>query len=105
MAMVCGSWSSGASSSASRRPAGPGIQCDSIRRATSVRAVVDELHVDPEIALAQQLDGRLEHVAVTAGDPHKVAVDRGLYLELAVLDRLDDLARLFDWDALLQRDL
>src|SRR5436309_2454201 len=95
-----GSRSSGSSSKASRRPAGPWIQCDSMRRATSVGAEVDELHVDAEIALAEQLDHRLEHIAILAGDPHKVALDRGLHLELAVLDLLDDLARLLDGDPL-----
>src|ERR1039457_3255997 len=100
-----GSRSSGSSNRASSRPTGPGIQCDSIRRATSIRAVVDELRVDAEIALAEQLDCSLENVAVFAGNAREVTIDGSLHFELAVLDLLDDLARLFDGDALLERDL
>ena len=59
----------------------------------------------PKSVLAQQLDDRLQRVAVAAGDAHEIALDGGLHLQLAVLDLLDDLARLLDGDALLQRDL
>ena len=47
----------------------------------------------------------LQRVAIPAGHAHQVALNRGLHLLLAVLDRLHDLARLLDGDALLQRDL
>src|ERR1700680_1374203 len=70
-------------------------------RATSIGAVIGELHVDAEIALAKQLDHRLQRIAVAAGNTHKIALDRGLYFQLAVLDLLDDFARLFSGDALL----
>src|SRR5947208_16487969 len=78
--------SSGSSSNASILPAPPSMKWDSIRRtaAMSVSPEVDELHVDPEIGVAQKLDGRLQRVAVLPADPHQVALDRRLHLELAV---------------------
>src|SRR5215831_7680100 len=89
---------------ASRAAASP-KQSRTKRGARSVGTVIGELHVDAEIALAQQLDNRLQHIAVLARHAHEVALDRGLHLQLAVLDLLDDLARLLRSDALLQRDL
>ena len=50
------------------------------------------------------IDG-LQDIAILAADAHEIALDGSLDLELAVLDLLDDLARLFGGDALLQRDL
>src|SRR6185503_6604454 len=99
-----GSGCSGSSNNDSRRPAGPAMKWLSIRRGTSVGAVIGELHVDAEIALAQHLDHRLQDVAVASRDPHKIALDRRLHLQLAVFDLLDDLARFLGWDPLLQRD-
>src|SRR5450759_2978613 len=104
-AAIRGSPSSGSSSNASRRPAGPARLSDSMRRGTSIRAVVDELQVDAEIGVAQQLDGRLQGVAVLAGYAHEIALDGGLHLQLAVLDLLDQLAGLLDGDSLLHGDL
>src|SRR3974377_874019 len=101
--------SSGSSSKASSLPAGPARKWLSIRRALyqvrSVGAVVGELHVDAEVRLAQQLDHRLQHVAVAAGYAHEIALNGSLHLQLAVLDFLDDFARLFGGNPLLQRDL
>src|SRR5437667_12803353 len=70
-----------------------------------VRAVIDELHVDAEIGFAQQLDGGLQRVPILSADAHKIALNGSLYFQLAVLDLLDDLPRLLDGDALLQRHL
>src|SRR6266496_2343468 len=97
--------SSGSSSSASRSPAGPASVCDSMRRATSVRAVVGELQIDAEIRAAQKRHGRLKSVAVLARNAHVIARDGGLNLELAVLDLLDQVASLLDGDSLLHGDL
>src|ERR1700733_1247345 len=92
---------SGSSSSASSLPAGPVRNSDSIRLATpaaSVRPEIGELHVDAEVGLAQQLDHLLQRIAILAGDPHQIALDRRLHLFLAVLDDADDLAGLFEGD-------
>src|SRR4051812_41729330 len=70
-----------------------------------IRSVVRELHVDTEIAALHQRDDLLQRVAVFAGHPHGVALDRGLHLFLGILDCFHDLLRLFDWDTLLHRDL
>src|SRR5690242_11023884 len=101
-----GSPSSGSSSRASRRPAGPSRNSDSILLAKMlIGPVVSELHVDPEIARAQQLHHVLQRVAILAGDAQEVALDRCLDFLLAVLDHFHDVARLLDGDALLQADL
>src|SRR5207249_602196 len=58
-----------------------------------------------EVALLQEPDHLLEVVAVLARDADLVLLDRGLHLELRVLDEADDLPRLLDRDPLLERDL
>src|SRR3989442_8446054 len=68
-------------------------------------AVVRELDRDAEVALLQEPDHLLEVVTVLAGDADLVLLDRGLHLELRVLDEADDLPRLLDRDPLLERDL
>src|SRR2546422_6285416 len=67
--------------------------------------VVRELDRDAEVALLQEPDHLLEVVAVLARDADLVLLDRGLHLELRVLDEADDLPRLLDRDPLLERDL
>ena len=77
-----------------------------MRRATeSVGAVIDELHVDTEIALAQQLDRHLQGVAIFARYAYEIALNGSLHLQLAVLNLFDDFAGFLGGDALLQRDL
>src|ERR1019366_7494742 len=78
---------------------------DAARHGASVRPVVGELQVDAEIVVAEQLDGRLQGVAVLARHAHEIALYGGLHLQLAVLDFLDELAGLFDGDSLLHGDL
>src|ERR1700682_4489511 len=78
--------SSGSSSNASRRPAGPARNSDSIRRGILVRAVIGELNVDAEIVALDECDDLLQRVAVLAADADHVALDGGLDLLLAVLD-------------------
>jgi len=70
-----------------------------------VGPVVGELHVDPEIARAQQRHYFLQGIAILAGNAHQIPLDGRLDLLLAILDRLHDVARLLDGDALLQADL
>lgn len=48
---------------------------------------------------AQHGDGGLQVVALGALDPYRVALDAGLYLELAVLDEGDDFLGVFLGDA------
>src|SRR5687768_12781842 len=62
--------------------------------------VVGELHVDAEVAALQHLDDGLQVVPVLARDADLLPLDRGLDLELAVLDDLHDLPRLLRGDAL-----
>src|SRR5947209_20241345 len=69
------------------------------------RPVVRELSVDTEVLRPKMLDHLLQGVAILAADSNKVALDGGLHLLLGLLDRLHDLARLFDRDPVLQRDL
>src|SRR5512143_2156967 len=69
-----------------------------------LRAIVEKLHVDPEVLFAQELDDRLQLVPVAAEDPDLGLLDLRLHSALGPLHELDDLARLFDGDALLQLD-
>src|SRR4051794_25958573 len=96
-----GATSSGSSSIASRFPAGPASVSDSMRRATSIAAVIGELQVDPEIGAAQQRNRGLQRVAILARHAHEIAGDRSLDLELTVLQLLDHVAGLLDRNALL----
>src|SRR5262245_9190016 len=66
---------------------------------------VDELHRDPEVAVAQQLDHALQVVALLPGHAHLIGLDGRLDLELRILDQLDDLARLVGGDAFLEREV
>src|ERR1051325_2865445 len=66
--------------------------------------VVAELERYAEVGLAQQPHHFLEVVARRGRDAELVALDAGLnFLELVVLEELDDVARLLGGDALLQR--
>src|SRR5881628_2759820 len=65
---------------------------------------VRELHGDAEVALAQELDDRLQLVLLLSRDPHLIALDGDLHLELGVLHQLHDLARLVGRDTLLEVD-
>jgi hypothetical protein len=65
---------------------------------------IDVLQRQLVLLLAQQRDGLLQVIALLAADAHAVAHDRGLHLELALLDRLDDLLRERGVEALAQRD-
>src|SRR4051812_48064338 len=51
-----------------------------------IRSVISELHVDTKIAALHQRDDLLQRVAVFAGHPHGVPLDRGLHLFLGILD-------------------
>jgi hypothetical protein len=64
-------------------------------------AVIGELQRDAEVAAPEHGHDLLEVVLGPADDAHLVRLDRRLDLELAVLDRLDDLLGLLDRDALL----
>src|SRR3989338_8588963 len=68
-------------------------------------AVVGELHVEVQGAVAQGLDRPLQFVLVPALDPDLVRLDGRLDLEPAPLEDLDDLLRLILRDPLLQGDL
>src|SRR5215471_2478864 len=101
-----GGRSSGSSSCASSVPTGPSIRWDSMRRATRlVGPVIGELHVDTEIAAAEQRDRLLERVSIASAHAHHIGLNGRLHLQLAVLDFLDDLAGFLDWNPLLQGDL
>src|SRR3989338_1223954 len=67
--------------------------------------VVGELQRDPEVFLLEERDDPLQIVAVLARDAHVVLLDRGLHLDLRVLDEPHDLLGLLDRNALLERDL
>ena len=58
----------------------------------------------PKSCPRSNCDRALQRVAVFPSDAHEIALNRCLHLQLAVLDRFHDVARLFDCDALLQRD-
>src|SRR2546421_5468037 len=68
-------------------------------------SVAVELERDPEVLVAQEGDDLLQVVARLADDADLVLVDRGLDLDLRVLDQPHDLLRLLDGNALLERDL
>src|SRR5262249_55580746 len=92
------------------RPPMPSARADP-RSAVSRRAMlgqsrpliakIHELQVDPEVVLAHQRDGRLQGVAVFPGHPQLVVLDLRLDLDLAVLDRADDLLGRLGLDPLL----
>ena len=46
----------------------------------------------------------LQGIAILAADPHDIGLDGRLRFLLRILDQLHDLPRLFDGDALLERD-
>src|SRR5438034_1933674 len=101
-------------SSCPRRASTPSITSPStrflghprVRRWTRRGSVTEvrELHGDAEVALAQELDDRLQLVLLLARDPHLIALDGDLHLELGVLHQLHDLARLVGRDTLLEVD-
>src|SRR5215469_13486649 len=72
--------------------------------AGSVAEVV-ELQRQIELRAAQQLDGRLQVVALLARHPHLLALDAGLHLELRVLDQARDLPADLGVDPLLEQHL
>src|SRR5262245_49217939 len=64
--------------------------------------VIAELERHAEIVLAQHADGLLEVVLREGRDADLIGLNRGLNLsELSILDELDDVARGFDRNALL----
>src|SRR5947209_11570610 len=71
----------------------------------SLRTVVRELHIQAEILLFKESDDGLQFVTIFAAHAHGVALYGCLHLALRILDRFDDILRLFGGDALLQRDL
>src|SRR5258706_2655867 len=70
----------------------------------SAVASIGELQRDAQVALTQERHHLLQVVEALAGHADLVLLDRGLDLELGVLDEPHDLARLVDGDALLQGD-
>ena len=60
---------------------------------------VDELQIQTVIAFAKHRDSLLQDVAILAADANQITIDGRLYLQLAVLDGLVDVARLFNWDS------
>jgi len=72
--------SSGPSTRASRRPAGPSIKVDSSSRvkgvsSPSVAAVVGELQVDVEVLFFDHRHDALQIVAFFSADTHLIALD------------------------------
>src|SRR5438477_11509580 len=86
-------------------PRRPGRRSRATSPLGSSAPVVVELEGDPEILLAEHRDHRLQVVATLGGHADLVLLDRGLHLELRVLDHPDDLPGLLHRDPLLQRDL
>src|SRR4026208_2163178 len=72
--------------------------------ATRSLTKVDELQRQVHVASADRLDGGLQVVALLARYTDLVAHDLRLYLQLRVLDELDDLARAIRVDSLFQSD-
>src|SRR5215510_9660014 len=67
--------------------------------------VVAELKRDAEVVLAQRAHRGLQFVFRRRAHAHLIGLNRRLHLlQLLVLDELDDLARGFDRDALLDRN-
>src|SRR3989442_12234409 len=71
----------------------------------SERAVIRELKLQPDVRPLEQLNRFLEQIPALPAHPHEVALDRGLDLDLAVLDLFHDLFELLDGYARLKRDL
>src|SRR5215813_13177912 len=69
-----------------------------------VAPVIGELHVDPEIAPAQERDDLLQGVAVFAAHPDGIALNRCLDFFLRILDDPHNLFRFFCRDTLLHGD-
>src|SRR5579863_2788470 len=61
-----------------------------------VASVIGELHINAEIPLLQQGNDFLQCIAILAAYPYQVALDRRIYLFLAVLDGLHNVG-LFQW--------
>src|SRR5262245_13636874 len=75
------------------------------RRSEPLPAVVPELERHAEVAIAQQAHHFLELVLRRRGDAKLVALNGRLYFpQFGLLDELDDIARLFHRNTLLQRD-
>src|SRR5450756_132811 len=66
-------------------------------------AEIRELKRDAEVRAAQESNGGLQIVLLLARDAQLLALDRDLHLQLAVLDGLYDLPRLFGGNALADR--
>src|SRR5712692_6062385 len=86
-------------------PGRPGRRSRATSPLGSSAPVVVELEGDPEILLAEHRDHGLQAVATLGGHADLVLLDRGLHLELRILDQPDDLPSLRERDPLLQRDL
>src|SRR5437868_10170280 len=80
------------------------VTAQMVRRTRALIAKIHELQVDPEVVLAHQRDGRLQTIAVLAGDPQLVVLDLRLDPQLAVLDGADDLLGGLLLDPLLDQD-
>src|SRR5512145_642143 len=75
----------------------PGAQY-TVATAALNAAVVRELERDPEVLVPQHRNDLLQIVAVLPGDPDLILLDRGLHLDLRVLDEPDDFAGALDRD-------
>src|SRR5690606_660933 len=75
------------------------------RRGRRSIAEVRELERQIELALLEELNHLLQVVALLAGDPHLIALDRRLHLDLRFLDELDDLAGRIGIDSSFHHDL
>src|SRR5579872_2510076 len=70
-----------------------------------VGPVIGELHIDAKVPVLEHPDDLLQGIAILAADPDRVALNRGLHLQLGVLDHLDDVAGLLHRYPLLQLHL
>src|SRR5262249_29140477 len=81
------------------------VDAEELQRERSGVAVVGELQGDAEVLVLDHRDDLLQIVAILSGHADLVFLDRGLHLDLAVLDETHDLPGLLDGDALLDGDL
>src|SRR5208337_2994038 len=72
--------------------------------ALSVGTVIRKLHVNAEIVLPQHRNDVLQCIAIFAADANYITLNGSLDLLLGILNELDDVARLFDRNALLHGD-
>src|ERR1700687_1476023 len=70
-----------------------------------VCSVVRKLRIDAKILPTEERDDFLQRVPIFPAHPYQVSLNRSVHFLLGILDDLHDLARLFDGDALLHRNL